>query len=77
MTAAELIEELKKMPPEAQVWHLWDGGLHTEINHVWLARSGCVATADDAQLCYDGNQRSQGVPTSEEDRYWRTPDAVD
>jgi len=77
VTAAELIEELNKMPPEAQVWHLWDGGLRTEINHVWLARNGRVATADDGEICYDDEDRPECAPISEEDRYWRTPDAVD
>jgi hypothetical protein len=75
VTALELIEALKKMPPDAKVCHLWDGALRTEINHVWLARCGVVATADDEQVCYDSDERPMDSPTTGEDRYWQTPDA--
>lgn len=74
MTVAKLIRQLEKMPPDARVWHLWDGALRTEINHVWLTRVGTVGTGDDQQVCYDTNDRPTDAPTSEEDRYWSTPD---
>jgi hypothetical protein len=74
MTAKDLIALLAKMPPDARVFHLWDGGLRTEIEHVWLARSGVVATADDGEVCYDTEDRPMDAPTSEQDRYWKTPE---
>lgn len=74
MTAKELITLLAKMPPDARVWHLWDGRLRTEIEHVWLTRSGVVATADNNAVCYDTEDRPVDAPTSEQDLYWNTPD---
>lgn len=73
MTVAELIEQLKRMPPDANVWHLWDGALRTEINYVWLARNGVVGTADYQHVCYDTDERPVDAPTEEQDRYWDTP----
>lgn len=74
MTAKELMALLATMPPDARVWHLWDGALRTEIQHVWLARSGVVATADDNHVCYDTDDRPAGTPDSKQDPYWSTPD---
>ena len=73
MTVADLIKALEKMPPTAEVWHVWDGALRTQINHVWLARSGAVATADDGEVCYDTEDRPADAPTEEEDQYWKAP----
>lgn len=74
MTAKELIAMLAKMPPDARVFHLWDGGLGTEIEHVWLTRSGNVGTGDNDHVCYETEDRPVDAPTAEEDRYWHTPD---
>lgn len=74
MTAKELIALLATMPPDARVWHLWDGGLRTEIEHVWLARSGAVATADNNEVCYDDKDRPSDAPTSKNAPYWGTPE---
>lgn len=74
MTAKELIALLAKMPPDARVFHLWDGGLRTEIEHVWLARSGVVATADNNEECYDTKDRPADAPTAQESPHWSSPD---
>jgi hypothetical protein len=74
MTVKELIALLSAMPPDARVLHLWDGGLRTEIEHVWLARSGVVATADHGEVCYDTEDRPSDAPTAKASPYWRTPD---
>lgn len=77
MTAAELIERLKQMPPTAEVFHLWDGCLRTAIEHVWLAHSGVVATADHDQVCYKDGDRPADAPTSKQQPYWHTPRSPD
>jgi len=70
MKVSELIEQLQKLPPDAEVWHLWDGTLRTEINYVWLARNGQVGTADWDQACYDKDERPENAAA---DPRWRTP----
>lgn len=75
MKVIELIQHLKQMPPNAEVWHLWDGELRTKIEYVWLARGGQVATADHGQVCYSTDSRPEDSPTDKEDRYWHTPEA--
>lgn len=73
MKVAELIEKLREMPPDANVWHVWDGAARTQIEYVWLSRGGEVITADEDEVVYDTGSRPLDAPTSEEDRYWTTP----
>ena len=73
MKVKDLIEQLKAMPPEAEVFHLWDGEARTEINCVWLAQSGKVITADFDEVAYSTKTRPTGAPTEDEDPYWKTP----
>lgn len=77
MKVSKLIECLQKMPPDAEVWHLWDGELRTEIQHVWLSRDGVVGTADYDQVLYTGDARPSDAPDAKEDPYWSTPSQSD
>jgi hypothetical protein len=77
MKVKELIERLKLMPPNADVWHLWDGEVRTEIERVWLARSGDVITSDVGMICYSSETRPVISPKSDEDPYWQGPQGED
>jgi hypothetical protein len=77
MKVFELIGRLQQMPPDADVYHLWDGELRTVIEHVWLSRDGVVGTADFNQVLYTGASRPVDAPTEEEDRYWSTPSGIE
>ena len=77
MKVKDLIEKLKEMPEDAEVFHLWDGAARTIINHVWLSRSGNVITADSGEVCYQTETRPIDAPTEREDRYWSTPQDED
>jgi hypothetical protein len=70
----DLIAALSEMPPTAEVWHLWDGEARTQIEHVWLARSGAVVTADNREVAYSTEDRPESAPTEEQDQYWKTPE---
>ena len=72
MTARELIEELKKLPQDARVFHLWDGEPRTAINVVYESKSGNSVTADYEHMCYSSSARPKDAPTSEEDNFWKT-----
>ena len=74
MKVSQLIEHLKKMPADADVWHLWDGALRTEINHVWLTREGDVGTGDHSEPCYSEDERPIDAPDEKQDPYWLTPE---
>jgi len=73
MKVYELIEQLKLMPKDADVWHLWDGALRTEIEYVYLSKSGLVGTSDRSEVCYSTKDRPVDAPTSVEERYWHSP----
>ena len=73
MKVSQLITELHKMPPDAEVLHLWDGALRTYIEFVWLTRTGVVGTGDTRQVCYDTDDRPMNAPTEQENKYWHTP----
>lgn len=72
MKVSELIEKLKSMPQDAEVYHLWDGRLRTTINVVYESNGGDVVTADHSEVCYDSKDRPKGAPTEDEDPYWET-----
>ena len=72
MKVSELIAILATMPMDAPVMHLWDGQLRTEIQFVWLARSGEVATSDYSMVCYATDERPVEAPTAEQAPYWET-----
>lgn len=61
MTVKELIEELKKMPQDARVFHIWDGEPRTAINVVYEAKSGHVMTADFNEVVYSDCARPKGT----------------
>lgn len=73
MEVRKLIEELKKMPQNAQVRHLWDGSTRTTVEVVYLAKNGVVVTSDYDMVCYDEEERPIDAPTVAEDKYWHTP----
>ncbi len=73
MKVKDLISELKKMPADAEVMHLWDGEARTTIQVVYLSKNGTVITADYGEVCYSSESRPIDAPTSEEERYWQTP----
>ena len=77
MTNKELIVLLQQLPPDAKVMHLWDGAARTEINHVWLSRSGDVITADNNMVCYNTSERPEDAPSVEQVRYWYTPGEIE
>jgi hypothetical protein len=74
MRVEQLIEELKKMPQKAKVFHIWDGEPRTAINMVYKARCGKVMTADWGEVCYSTEYRPKDAPTKKEDRYWSLPE---
>jgi hypothetical protein len=46
MKVKDLIEKLQAMPPDADVYHIWDGEPRTAIEVVYLSKSGDVMTVD-------------------------------
>jgi len=72
MTVSDLIQALKKMPKDAEVWHLWDGAARTRIEHVWFARGGYVVTADFAEPCHNDADRPAWAPTTHEEKHWES-----
>jgi hypothetical protein len=56
MTVSELMTILSTMPGDARVGYVWDGHIRSDVHHVWLARNGKVALADDGDFVYDPNE---------------------
>jgi hypothetical protein len=74
MNVTQLIEKLSKMPPNADVGHLWDGEVRTIVQHVWLSNGGYVVTSDHGQVCYSQRSRPIDAPSQKENPYWSTPE---
>lgn len=70
MTASQLITELQKMPPDAEVWHLWDGCLRTPIDSVWLSKSGLIGTGAIWEYCNNDRDRPVDAPTRDVLPHW-------
>lgn len=73
MTVEELIIELRKMPQNARVFHLWDGRPRTAINVVYESKNGMVITSDYEMNCILTEARPKDAPTRQQERYWETP----
>lgn len=74
MNVAQLIEALKGMPLDAPVAQLWDGGIRSFAQYVYLARTGVVVIADAGMEVCDTDDRPESAPTAEENPHWGTPD---
>ena len=74
MNVAQAIKILNTLPANAPLHHLWDGALRTEIEHIYLGKTGKVVTADWGENSYEDDGRPVDAPSSEEDRYWCTPE---
>ena len=72
MKVKELISKLSTMDQEADVLHLWDGELRTEINNVYMGKTGLCITADCDEVAYSDEARPEGAPSRDEDCYWKT-----
>jgi hypothetical protein len=73
MSVEQVIEKLKELPPQAEVFHLWDGEPRTAINIVYEAADGTVITADYDQPCYLPIKRPKDGPCLYDSTYWNTP----
>lgn len=73
MKVKDLICELKKMPPDAEMGYIWDGCSRGECNLVWLSRGGRAIICDYNEVVYDDEDRPLTAPTEKQDHFWRTP----
>lgn len=73
MKVNQLIEILKTMPPEAKVFHIWDGEPRTEINIVYLSKAGHVMTIDNHQPIYSKMALPEDID-SESNKTYYTPE---
>jgi hypothetical protein len=70
---SKLVELLKTMPQDAEVWHVWDGAARTKIELVWLANSGNVITADFDESVYSEESWPIGTAPERGWRFYHTP----
>ena len=62
MKVSELIKRLEDMPPDAEVFGIYDGATRLEVSTLWLARSGTVVVADyGAVVYYDEDRRARTI----------------
>jgi hypothetical protein len=73
MKVKELIKELKKLPPKANVFNLQSGEPRKEINVVYQSKSNRIILADFDEPVYSTYYRPKDAPTKEVDRRWTTP----
>ena len=73
MNVCKLIDALKYMDPDAEVFMIWDGAARGEVGNVWLTRGGFVAVASSGEPVYSDSSRPLYAPSAEADLYWETP----
>lgn len=71
MQVKDLIKELQKMPPNAEVKHVWDGAARTDIDMVYLAQSGFVITIESDMVVYHDEDRPINAPSSDKEAFYR------
>jgi hypothetical protein len=72
MKVKDLIEKLQALPPDADVYHIWDGEPRTAIEVVYLSKSGDVMTADYGEMVY--TELARPIGSQPGTRWWSLPD---
>jgi len=72
MNVRELIDALKDLNPEAKVGMVWDGANRTDVDVVYMSRSGEVCLSWFGQTVYETEDRPVHAPTREQEQYWKT-----
>ena len=73
MKVKELIEKLQQMDQDVEVWHLYDGALRGNINHVYMGKTGLCVTADHDEVAYYDDARPVNAPSEKDVKHWNTP----
>ena len=71
MKAEELINELKKLPPKADVHLLWDGEARSSCEIVFLSKGDYIVLCDEMDVIYSDESRPKDAPTEKENRYYK------
>ena len=77
MKVKDAIKLLKEMDQNAELSHLWDGELRTDINFIYMGKTGICVTSDYNQVAYSDDARPKNAPCSDQYSYWRTDDCED
>ena len=62
MTVSELIDKLKLMPQDADVYCLYDLYADKDVDHVWLAKNGKVVLGRFQELVTESEDTPEGQP---------------
>lgn len=73
MKVKQAIELLKNMDQEAELMHLWDGECRTDIELIYMGKTGVCVTADFDQAAYSDECRPIDALSEKESPYWSTP----
>ena len=76
MKVADLVSELLTLPQDADVLSIWDGEPRTDINAVWLSRSGRVMLCDVDDVVYSEESRPPWSPSQKENPHWAFSDGA-
>lgn len=76
MTVAEVIEDLKNMPQDAEFRAIHDG-YSCDLSLIWLSKGGAVIVADFDEVVYKDKNRPIGAPDEKQKKYWHTPFSKD
>ena len=71
MKVSDIIEKLKTLPQDAEMGHLWDGAVRSNVDCVYLAKSGMVVGAPEYQSAYYDEDRPKDAPSEDEDPYYK------
>lgn len=61
MTASQLIAELKNLPQNAEVFHLYDGFICDEVERIWCTDDGRIITANSVQSIYEDQDQPSKI----------------
>lgn len=71
MRVRELIEALRGMPQDADVWYLYDGAARGSADVCYLARSGEVMLGFEEAVVYYDEDRPADAPSVADAPYWQ------
>ena len=76
MKVEKLIEQLKLMPLNSDVFCLWDGALRSEINFVYLSKSEITVLSDFDEPCYNEEESPKTFHKTRLSEHYHTPNIL-
>jgi len=66
----ELMNSLSTLPPDLEVWIIYDGKARILVGAAWVSQAGPVCLGGEWEPVFDDDDRPVGAPSEKVDDFW-------